>query len=177
MMPKVTLKAPPGVGGEIHASGSQKNYTVGGDGLVTVDSVDVHGLISAGFAAVHHSGSPATDMGPITSDSLSSDTQGAQALTQEARDASKPSPRETGPAGSHDFGSAIPPHGVPATGAGDASVGAHKQRDAELEQKTAALSGAQTSTPSAVPNTGSLPNPAASKQDQQRAADQANKKS
>ncbi len=54
MMPKVVLKAPPGIDGQIQASQSGCNYGIGPDGTVTVDSSDVRDLIGAGYVVQQH---------------------------------------------------------------------------------------------------------------------------
>lgn len=173
MRPKVTMKAPPGVGGHIHVSKSGKNYTIDPNGEVVVDAVDVADLITAGFQQIPHAGGPETLMAaPITSDSLTSDTHGAHALDPSARESLR---REvTGSPQAHgDFGNATPPHGVARDVGGDPVTHKRKAADAALERQTAELSRKSDPAPSAEANTGFEDNPAPSKGDQERAAERA----
>ncbi len=97
MMPKVVLKAPPGVGGQIHASQSGRNYTIAPDGTVTVDSSDVRDLIGAGYVVVPQDGDPdSATAAPITSPSPTAATEGATALDPAKRAAGRrESPSDT----------------------------------------------------------------------------------
>lgn len=174
MLPKVTMKAPAQIdGGQIHASDSGKNYDIGEDGLVTVDSVDVRALHGMGFTNVPAEEMPDEVKAVTTSVSFTSATDGAQALDPEARSANQRTeivgPEGSGPANVADFGGAIPPHSQPSTDTLDPKVKA----GAALEAKAAAAAGADPSKPSAVAETGAPNQQAATKDQQQKAAESA----
>jgi hypothetical protein len=174
MLPKITMKAPPQIdGGQIHASQSGKNYNVGADRLVVVDSVDVRDLLGLGFVQIEGDGSDADAKDITTSVSLTSATQGAQAFDPDARSAGQRSevvePAGAGGSNAADHGGAIPPHSDPSADGTDARVKA----DAELEAKTAAAAGKDPSEPSAQAQTGAPNQQAATKDQQQKAADKA----
>ena len=174
MMPKLTMKAPPQIdGGQIHASQSGKNYDVGADGLVVVDSADVRDLLGLGFVQVESDGSDADAKEITTSVSVTSATQGAQALNPEHRSASqrKELVGPDGGTGSNaaDHGGAIPPHGDPSTDEADPKV----QVGADLEAKAAAAAGKDPAETSAQAQTGGPNQQAATKDQQQKAADAA----
>ena len=114
MMPKVTLKAPAGVGVQVHASKSGKNYNIDDAGFVVVDSADAPDLLAAGYHVRPHEDGPDAEEGDlITSVSSTSDVEGAQAFDESARSAYRRSPDAAVPGTGEDFGGAIPPHRVP----------------------------------------------------------------
>lgn len=174
MMPKITMKAPPQIdGGQIHASQSGKNYNLGEGGLVVVDSADVRDLLGLGFVQVESDGSDADAKHITTSVSLTSATQGAQALDPAARSASqrKELVGIDGGTGSNaaDHGGAVQPHGDPSTDTRDPKV----QADADLEAKAAAAAGKDPTETSAQAETGGPNQQAATKDQQAKAADAA----
>jgi hypothetical protein len=174
MMPKVVLKAPPGVGGQIHASQSGRNYDIAADGTVTVDSSDVRDLIGAGFVVLQQQGDPETvTAAPITSPSPTAHIEGATALDPAQREANR---RET-PADitqQHlDYGGAVPPHGRPLDLGNDPVVNLHKEADAAAVSEAAQRAGAPQAMTSPEANTGNAAQLAATDAQQERAAERA----
>lgn len=155
MMPKTTLIAPAGVGGQIHASGSGRNYDIGPDGKVVVDAIDVAPLLGAGYQHVpptadHRKRDP--EAPPVTSDAFGSQDQGASALNPADRMANtREIPTDTGQE-NHEHGDATPPHGEPQE---ERSTSATRA-DAQAEAEAAERSGADAEHSSAVANTGHM---------------------
>lgn len=171
MMPKVVLKAPPGVGGQIHASQSGRNYTIAPDGTVTVDSSDVRDLIGAGYVVVPQDGDPdSATAAPITSPSPTAVTEGATALDPAQRAAGRrESPSDTAQ-GHQDFGGAVPPHGRPLDLGSDPVTTAHKAADAAAVAEAAQRAGAPQAMTSPEANTGNAAQPAGTDAQQDEAA-------
>ncbi|TNC08454.1 hypothetical protein FF100_29400 [Methylobacterium terricola] len=176
MMPKVVLKAPPGVGGQIQASRSGRNYTIAPDGTVTVDSSDVRDLIGAGFVVQQQAGDPDTaTAAPITSPSPTAAIEGATALDPAQREAG----RRESPADitqqHQDYGGAVPPHGRPLDLGQDPVVTLHKEADAAAAAEAAQRAGAPQAMTSPEANTGNATQPAGTEAQQQEAAKRATK--
>lgn len=173
MMPKVTLRAPAGVGGQIHASQSGKNYTIAEDGTVTVDSCDVRDLIGAGYQSLPHDGGPNTETAaPISSQSVTADTQGATALDPDQREALRRETPAEAPQQSQDFGGATPPHGRPLDIGADPAIRAHTQADADEVARTAVAAGAPLAAASPESDTGSADQPAGTAAQQAKALEE-----
>lgn len=167
MMPKVTMKAPAGVGGQIHASASGKNYTIDTDGTVVVDSVDVAALMTAGYQTVPHDGGPDTETAaPISSVAPLSTTTGATATDPDVREVAHREVEVSDGQMNQDHGDAIPPHGEPTAGTSDPVVAQAKQAEAQAEVDQAALSGVNTAHVSAQADTGDMSTVTASAKDQ-----------
>jgi hypothetical protein len=143
MMPKVTMQAPAGVGGQIHASKTQQVYTVGSDGSVVVESADVSDLLGAGFTVVPPvAGGPGVEAAaPITSHSLTSDIEGAQALDPAARDLGAQEAATEAKPNQGDFGNATPPHGIDNHQATSAAEIQHDDAEAALVEQAKDLAG------------------------------------
>ena len=152
MLPKVTLKAPPGVGGQIHASNSLNNYSIDEDGEVVVDSVDVQALLGAGYYVKPHDATPMTETTPVTSPSPSADIEGAHALDPAAREAGhrQPEPEDTKPGNSQDHGLAQPPHTLVDATATDSIDAKHVDAAAELEAQQRELTGGDPAQPRSI---------------------------
>lgn len=160
MMHKVTLLAPEGMRGQIHASGSGKTYTIAEDHTVTIDAIDIAPLLGHGFQyAPRHPGKgerPA-DAPPLSSVAPGSTEVGASAIDPAKREAAH---RETELASgqeNQDFGAAIPPHGLPDAGpASDAATAEAQRAEAREEVDTAKRAGADSEHRSEQAGTGNM---------------------
>lgn len=176
MMPKVVLKAPPGVGGQIQASQSGRNYTIATDGTVTVDSSDVRDLIGAGFVVLQQQGDPDTvTAAAITSPSPTAATEGATALDPAQREASRRETPSDTEQQHQDFGGAVPPHGRPLDLGSDPVVTAYKAADADAVAEAAQRAGAPQAMMSPEASTGNVAQPAGTEAQQEAAAERAAK--
>ena len=91
MMPKITLRAPTGVGGQIHASQSGHVYTIAEDGTVTVAAMDVRDLIGVGYRTVAQDGGPNAEPSNVAS------PDPALATTGQTADSHADEPRQDPP--------------------------------------------------------------------------------